>query len=432
MEDNIILTPTVVTPVSTVTPRLELGIDEFTLVLQPLKAVPISQWSAKANEMIREFLNRSLIEILFEEVEFTQHRLVQGYNTGYDLPERFFYFCICYHTEEPTMGVCCKFSATAYSSYKQKYLEKYNGEINISTFLKIVKSDAYNLRLSRIDLDVDYFNYPNPLVKGEYLHPDSIYNGLLRNTICVVDRNCRHNLKSIAGYNNNGVFDTVYVGSRKGKTKGFLRIYDKRDEQIQTHGVHLTKALLCESWIRFEAVFKSTYAHQIGESLIDDCLVTSDDDLLCFIANKFIDKYNFINSATGEALSFTEDLQDIASGQPYDALESPSARDNSLARSLKYLFFNSGLMITLAKADFLFPEQLADRKIMDWLYDKYKSVYLNIIANDDNHEIYKWLRKHSESIQEQSLEEIFNTVDLEIRSEHKASCENTQLAKSMN
>ena len=65
-----------------------------------------------------------------------------------------------------------------------------------------------------------------------------------------------------------GAYQTFYLGSQKGKTNGFLRCYDKKAEQLQTMGFRYGDALNCDSWVRFEAVYRHDYAHQITEGLL--------------------------------------------------------------------------------------------------------------------------------------------------------------------
>ena len=65
------------------------------------------------------------------------------------------------------------------------------------------------------------------------------------------------------------------------------------------------EAIQCESWVRFEAVYKGIYAHQITEGLQQ---VSTEDELKQLIAKYISDKYQFYDTATGDALQITEDL----------------------------------------------------------------------------------------------------------------------------
>lgn len=387
-----------------------LGIDEFTLVLQPAHRVIIDEWGMKAEEMIDEFKKLSRIEEVFEEMELTNQQLIQGYTVCYRLAERPFLCCLCFNEGNEDMGVCVKFSATAYTMYKRKYYDEYHETMNLPKLLRMVQSNIYTQRLSRIDLTADYFNYPSAFAKGEYLHPNQIYSNLLQRQIKVTDHKGRSNIKTIASHNRDGIFETIYIGSKK-KSNTFLRIYDKKQEQLDNHGYRYAEAENCSSWVRFEAVYRNTYAHQIGTVLMNNSLIQSDDDLQCFIAGKITDKYIFRKSSNDEALDFSEILLDIASGKEYDSLVCPSPRDNELWYSLFYIVQNSGLMITLAKADMTYAGQSADKKIMEWLYEMYSNYYFQRYAEGKRPEVDKWLKKHRKTAKDYPLDDLLLDVE---------------------
>ena len=67
------------------------------------------------------------------------------------------------------MGIIVKFSASALSYYKQVYEEYYNEAIDVNIMAKLLNEEYWELRLSRIDLAIDYFNYDmtvNELYQG--------------------------------------------------------------------------------------------------------------------------------------------------------------------------------------------------------------------------------------------------------------------------
>lgn len=391
-------------------PRIECGIDEFTIVLQPKSKVPIDRWSAEAQNVIHEFVGLSKIEELFEEMEVTTHRLVQGYTSGFTL-NRPFYLCICYNAELEAMGVCCRFSAYAWASYQAEFYKTYDKEIELSQFLRMVQSDIYSQRVSRVDLTADFFNMPNPIHYGKYLSPDIIYNCLIRGQMVVVDHKGVSNIKKYSAINNEGEYQTCYVGSRKGNTSGFLRIYDKKIEQEETHGFRYADAIQTQSWIRFEAVYKSPYSHQIGDALLD---IYAKSDYECFIASKILDKYVFKLSATDETTYFSELLMMVASGKEFESLECTSPRDNALMQSLKYLVTNSGLYITLEKIQRLYPQPQTVEKVLEWLHEMFSKYYQEKLARTENHEVDKWLMKHRETTQKQTLDNILESVETEM------------------
>lgn len=400
---------------SALSPRIDVGIDEFTIVLQPTPRVPIDMWAFEAQNIIHEFISLSKIEELFGELEVT-HKLVQGYNSGFTL-NRPFYFCICFNSELEAMGVCCRFSAYAWASYQEEFYKTFDEGIDLAQFLRMVQSDIYSQRVSRVDLTADFFNMPNPIYEGQHLSPDTVYNCLMRGQMAVVDHKGASNIKKFSAINNQGEYETCYVGSRKGNTSGFLRIYDKKKEQEETHGFRYADAIESQSWVRFEAVYKSPYSHQIGDALLD---IYKKSDYECFIASKILDKYIFKLSATNETAYFSELLMMVASGKEFESLECKSPRDNELMESLKYLVTNSGLYITLEKVRRLYnPQQQAVEKVLKWLYEMFNEHYQEKLARTKNHEVDKWLTKHRETTQDQSLDDILESVEMEMIDEGK-------------
>ena len=73
------------------------------------------------------------------------------------------------------MGIILKFSASALSHYKATYQDYYSELIDVHNIAQLLYVDYYDLRLSRIDLAVDYFNYP--------MSVNSLYQGLKRQAI---------------------------------------------------------------------------------------------------------------------------------------------------------------------------------------------------------------------------------------------------------
>lgn len=391
--------------------RYELGIDEFTLVLRGTAKVVFYEWQSLAETIIMEFLEKSRIVEIFGDVEPSVQGLVQGYTTGYKLESCPFYFCICYNEEMENMGICVKFSAYAWASYKIEYYEKYKERIDLPDFLRMIQSDTYKQRLSRIDLTYDLFNMPDPINHGKYLHPHTIYDLLTKRQIVVVDHKDHANIKTISSINNDGVFETCYIGSRRGNTSGFMRIYDKRSEQIQKKSFRYEDSLGCDSWLRLESVYKHPYSDQIQEALMG---INSQNELSSFIAGKFVDKYNFKFAATNEKLYFSELLILVASQCEYDVLSSPSARDIDLRQSLKYLIKNSGLMSTLAKAYSIYDGEKTVKQILEWIYKMLFDYYFQKIMRYENNELEKWLKKHGRTAEKIPIDELLESISIEI------------------
>lgn len=371
---------------------LTVGVDEFTLILQPPDKVKVTDWPDTVDMMLSALLDHSQLENLFGRMDDAT-KMQAGYTSGLTYTDRPWYLAICWNEDMPTMGVCVRFSAHAYAAYKEAYMAQFQTEMNIADFLHMVQDDVYTTRLSRIDLTADYYDYTDEHIRTAPLAPDTIYTRLKDGNYVVKNGNGHQSIRNMSGIDKGGAYQTFYLGSRKGKTNGFLRCYDKRSEQLETTGYRYDDALNCESWVRFEAVYRHDYAHQITKGILS---VKTAQELSRLIAKYICDKYQFFDVNTGEATEFTADLLGVAAGSSVAALSTPSPRDNSLRQSIRYLRDGSGLYSTLFKvANIWGPE--AARELMDLLfseYERYQDALLNGEYPYKLRELTAWLQRH--------------------------------------
>src|SRR5699024_12087442 len=69
-----------------------------------------------------------------------------------------FYFCTANNEAITIMVVIVKFSAYSWHEYQKRYEETFNESIHLHTFFKLIDSNDYTFRLSRIDMCCDFFN----------------------------------------------------------------------------------------------------------------------------------------------------------------------------------------------------------------------------------------------------------------------------------
>lgn len=105
----------------------------------------------------------------------------------------------------------------------------------------------------------------------------------------IKNREGKSTIKTFSALFKNDACETFYAGSKKGKTDGLLRCYGKKEEQLQSHGFRFQEAEDCESWVRFEAVYRHNYAHQITNQLLEksdtgNYIVQTDAELQKMIA----------------------------------------------------------------------------------------------------------------------------------------------------
>ncbi|EOB3452549.1 hypothetical protein [Enterococcus faecalis] len=143
--------------------KIEVGVDQFTIVLQTTKVkFDFDDWKdAIAEEMLWDFMESSKMLQLFNELDFLKAnvKLPEGYTTGYAFLDSAFYFTIAYHEAFQKMGVIVKFSSYAWQEYQKRFDQAYGYPIHLHSFFQLIESDLYDFRLSRIDPCVDFFNY---------------------------------------------------------------------------------------------------------------------------------------------------------------------------------------------------------------------------------------------------------------------------------
>lgn len=364
---------------------LHINIDEITLTVLPKKKIYIENWNKYANGIIFRFIKSSKVDVVFngQLQEMVSGRL-QGYSRSYNLGAKDYYFAMAYNENHPTMGVCIRFSARAWAVYQSKYKKLYKREIILSDFLQMVNSSCDEIvRMSRVDMTVDYFNYD--------INISELCKRLQDGTIIVQDDKGRKRIQNIDFIGKNNKIGTIYVGSRKANTRTFLRIYDKRDEQLCMNGYRKKEALDCASWIRFEAVYKGKYAHIISNTLLTNKMTAEGFEK--YIAQIITQKYRFFDVDKEEYIECTKKILEVSNGSNMPVLYCPSLRDNELKRNIEHIKYGSGLYSTLYKIGQLYGEE-AINEFWIYLMECYKKE--KWMSKAMYKEISLWLKKHEE------------------------------------
>ena len=364
---------------------LELGVDEFTVVCRPTALhsnFVRDNWPHVAQNIIQKLSDRGDLETVLGPIR-PELKCLKGYTHGYTFGEHSFYSCVAYHMDRDDMGVALRFSAQALDYYSDK------SGLKVYEFLGKIQDTAYTARFSRIDFTADYLNCG--------IDPTKIYQKLMDGKLAIFREKTRKTASgktetsylkipfSYRGFLKASEVPTIYLGSQK--SNALLRIYDKRREQIERKGPKLDKALACEDWTRFEAVFKGDYAHQLTDQLLS---VKSEDEYLTLIANSFLQKFDFReveNGVVQNEAEFSEMLYDALKQGDF-ALHAPTSRNFDLIRSIQYLLNGSGLYPTLFKI----------REI--WGYEGVSEFVNRLIMSLDtyepNRDCLSWIAKHGD------------------------------------
>lgn len=356
---------------------LKTSIDEVTLVLQATLDEKMAledddDWKDLASIIISEFEKRTdLVKIFGKKVEAKQ--CPQGYTAGFTYGEHSFYFCIAYNPSNYAMGIICKFSAQALAYYLQATKKQ------VYHFLQDVKSDVYDFRLSRCDIDVDFMN--------ERFTPTKIFSDLKKEKVLAYYQKLekdkmifvKKNFK-LQGFAIGKEVPTCYCGAVSSDSQ--LRIYDKKLEQIQRNGSKLAWVLKFDSVIRFELTLKHDLAHNFTDLLLN---IHNNKELNDLILSVFLQKFYFKRVTTGKPTPYTRKMEQALKGEKSYLLGHLN-EDNDLLKRFQYLLYSSGTISTLFKVLSLWG--IDD---LDEATDFIKQFVLEWSPNDG---CRAWLKKH--------------------------------------
>ncbi|CAI2629995.1 hypothetical protein AKUH3B209X_11680 [Apilactobacillus kunkeei] len=377
--------------------KILIGTDELTMVifcdLSDLKDE--EEWSDIAESTIDYFARILKFEKVFGEKMDMDASPPAGYSIAYTFGNNPFYFAIAYHPTNPNMGIICKFSAYSWSEYCSKWFDIFNRKMDIKKFADVTNVDGYISRFSRVDFTIDYHNFETTV--------DKLYSSINKGEIEIRNhKGIKNNSKTNGFFQDE--FQTFYIGSRKKNSRLFLRVYDKKVEQLENPTFRYEEALNVESWVRFEGVFKSKYAHDITDMLreeVDD----SEDSLMAFIAGKLLEKYQFFNVMEDKQIEFTSELVKIYDKRntEYSHLRIENPRNSDLMQSINYIVLNSGLMTLIHKIKNVFGE-----KEVNEFFEYLLGYYLNNYK--PNKDVELWIDKNRSSVMKGELEKIFNQI----------------------
>lgn len=364
-----------------------LGIDEMSVVVKAEpQNIKRNGWDVEANELRKLIENNLNLSDLWKEGIVMKSRIPAGYNVGRMYGEEHYLFCIAYNKDRSDMGVIIKMSASGLSFYKKAYKEKYGERLSEYEIVKKLDEIKGTVRLSRIDCYADFIN--------EGLCVDQLYSGIKANEIIIQYGNGRKNTSRLSSYENDSVVDTFYVGTRVKNSKGVLRVYNKKKEQIEKYGVRYYDAIKCEDWVRLEAQFLGKYAHDLT-NVIRNC--QSEEDLGQMVASSLIDRYSFYDPHGEKYHYITRKLMEIITTKTV-FLSSPSPRNASLEKTFNYIIEGSGLMSLLYKIKRIYGEDGVNYVfgLLFEAYDSYKP----------NEDVISWIEKYHEEYMEHAIEDV--------------------------
>lgn len=320
---------------------IEAGIDEITIVLLAHDDVLNNKnrrWNDIASEIIFEVEERlNLIDILGERI--LMKKAISGYSVGYTYGNHDFSFAIYYHHQYARMGVLVKFSAQALSYYQEQT------NLYVYEVLQKIQSQIYQVRCSRIDIALDFINEGINITD---IHKQ--YSEKKIKSFVMRDRNGRIeqvlNNYSIHGITEGSEFQTLYLGKRDSPL--YLRVYDKKHEQINNRGSRRSEAKEYNDWIRFELEIKKNYAHDLTEALLKtNCQTEYKEIILGF----FIQKFYFVTIENDKYVPtpFMQKIIDMKNDKTIVLFKSVNTKNTELSKSFQYILESSGVITALYK-----------------------------------------------------------------------------------
>lgn len=372
---------------------IKVGVDEMTIVtiLKDKSMLKSHDWEEMAEKIISDIDDSLLLDKIFGQRFETEQKNIAGYTKGYYFGNHPFYFRICYHQAYWRMGVAIRFSAQSLSYFCDQFSARNGGGIEVYQILQLLNSefdDEFQVRLSRIDFCADFID--------EGLSVDELNGELKSGSIHFEHSTGRKNISQINYFTSNNVVNTIYVGSKKANVKTFLRIYNKRKEQIQQHGIHFNEAVNCNDWVRMENSIRGDYAHDITKRMFE---MENRDELVSLISTCMLNKYTLVD-ANGADHKMTTLLRSAAC-DPSDYYYSDSKyQDFSLEESLGYLVEKSGLMPFVYKISKFDPDALTI--FLHYLEDRLQQY-------SPNWAVTHWMTEHGEYYKKNGIKDVFVT-----------------------
>ncbi|GEN48641.1 replication initiation factor domain-containing protein [Ligilactobacillus pobuzihii] len=375
--------------------NIKVGIDELSISIVPV--YPDNQtvdWCRDALCLIDEFENSTGLKALYGSIEYSLTNFPR-YNQTYEF-QTANSIIIAYNDFKKNMGIIFHFGAKAWNQYVSDYLNLTGQEMNPSKLLLLINTgENYKIRLSRIDFTADYFNYA--------INLNELYTDINNGKITLQLYGGGNKKRKTTAFLKESHLQTFYIGSSKAGTTSRMRVYDKKAEQIEQQGFRMKEAVDCESWTRFEVVFRRDYAHQITEILRSKEF--NEKQLQNLVVNKILEKYKLVNTETGEVLNISADLEKLLD-ESVLKFSKPSPRDNDLGSSLKHQLNNSGLMPLFYKVDKLWGTDILYMLFLG-LFVWYKKNY------KPNKDAKIWIRKHRRTTKINCIEQLFVDVSRE-------------------
>lgn len=247
--------------------------------------IPIKKQKLKKDEFPIELIKIDSL-LKFEKV-FSQKSNVNfgrlGYTNSinYGTSEQGGLVTIMFNPNRLDMGLLIDLTASGKALY-ESLCRLQDIKVDWKRIIEVVYQ-KFQGHVSRIDVAVDLIDYEYSI--------DEIYNKLKREKYTFLNaRNQIIPAERIKYIGANNKVLTIYVGSRN--SDAFLRLYDKKQEQLDNKGIYRKTAQRHHDWIRVEGEFKHREAHAIGAMV--STLTT--DNIYPYLADCILKHWKLVNN----------------------------------------------------------------------------------------------------------------------------------------
>lgn len=190
---------------------------------------------------------------------------------------------VSFNRNRKDMGILIDFTASGKRLFETIYRMRYK----YFSWKRLINTACRDLNghITRIDVAIDLVNSDFDLdILDDEIEKEQV--GILNSRGQLIKDSSYKVVKTLKGV------QTIYVGSRK--SDAFLRIYDKRREQIEGNRLLFGLADTIDSWIRIEGEFKHKTAHKIGEE------ISNQDQMHDFLINLIFDRWKIVDQSDSQ------------------------------------------------------------------------------------------------------------------------------------
>lgn len=263
------------------------NVDEFSIVIK-LKYEDCEDVNKENFEML---FNAIVKAFAFEEIFGKPDKKSGsvGYTDVYGFGNK---IRLSYNPKRADMGLYMWVSATGLLDLTiSKQLDFWAVYERLSDLCNMLDYIVGDWHYSRLDFTADFID-ENQSVNDLY---KSIKNGDTNFYTRYLAKNGEIKLRDtksrVTAYENDGIANTIYIGSRKANSNFLLRIYNKKQEQLDSDApYHIDQAKNCNDWVRYEYSFRKDYAKAI-KSMFDG--LNNAEFALKELARKALDRVTF-------------------------------------------------------------------------------------------------------------------------------------------